>query len=1069
MMPPNEAHYVLPLSIPTVVVYLMALAAVGAWVASHRLVRPAGSLVKQALGLLLRGAVGFVAMLAAAQALQRGLVLATNWPIWPIALLGAAAVEIVLGLYTLERRTISRRAGRALAVLRVGLVALVIIMLSQPVRPWELDKTIQRYVAVLLDNSASMYVPDTQLAPWERLRLAEKFAADGVRRPYAIEKAVDELDRVRGDLTAQGEWLASLGTADAAARRSQLDSRRDSLAKAFATADKTVTEQTAALAKPLDSTLKLDAKVRDAIDDLRKKLTTQVRDRLAEAMTLTNKENAGTLEREQPRLLDTVRKTTADLADLVSKAAAVGQMVDEAAYAALPEAQRSQVDSIAARKRVALARDVLLSRPAPEAGKTEKEPSLLERLQKPYAVQMYTFASKIAELNAKEWAAAYKGPENPVADAASLPPEQQQTDLGGAIEKVMSDMGDRQLSGILLVTDGRSNAAKSVEPLVQRLAMQRVPVSSIVIGGTKPPIDAGIISVEAPEAIATRDKMLVIAEVKLDGLAGQEVKVTLMEGEKAVATQTVRVPGDTFRTRVKLSDEPATTGLHHYRVEVQKFEGEVLAANNQYPLTVSVTDERTKLLMIEERPRWEFRYIKNLFTSRDRTVRLQHVLFQPDRIEGVPQPPRVEASVARPIEEVEANALPKDEAEWMKFDVIILGDVGPKYLGEEPQRILRKFVTDRGGTLIVIAGQTYMPHVYAGTAFADLLPAILQRTEQPILAGPEKTFRIALTAEGRENVIMRQEVNPDENLEIWNAVPDIYWRHPILNTKEGATVLAYALPPSPPDFLPRKVSAEEAAANPLDEEAQRKRRNYERQNALLSYQSVAMGQVMLLSFDHTWRLRYRTGDTYHHRFWGQILRWATANKLPAGTETVKLGTDRTRYGPHAPVRVRAKLGQKDYTPIKSNDVAVNVFAGDQPVLRKQMQYLEDSPGMYVADLGEMPAGTYRVELEAPAARAVLAEQNVSKVVTEFSVEPSIPAEQTELVPDRGFLGRLASLTGGTLADPAHAETVLSSLGKPTEVQIEKHEYVIWDSWPLLVVMVLVATAEWLLRKKVGLA
>jgi hypothetical protein len=134
-----------------------------------------------------------------------------------------------------------------------------------------------------------------------------------------------------------------------------------------------------------------------------------------------------------------------------------------------------------------------------------------------------------------------------------------------------------------------------------------------------------------------------------------------------------------------------------------------------------------------------------------------------------------------------------------------------------------------------------------------------------------------------------------------------------------------------------------------------------------------------------------------------------------------------------------------------------------------MQYVENSPGLYAADLGEMPSGTYRVELDAPAAKAVLAEQGAAKVAMEFSVEPSTPAEQAELAPDRGLLSRLASLTGGTVCDPTRADRALASLGKPTEVQIERHEYVLWDSWPMLVLVILVATGEWLLRKKAGLA
>ncbi|MCX5683665.1 MAG: hypothetical protein NT049_08275, partial [Planctomycetota bacterium] len=304
---------------------------------------------------------------------------------------------------------------------------------------------------------------------------------------------------------------------------------------------------------------------------------------------------------------------------------------------------------------------------------------------------------------------------------------------------------------------------------------------------------------------------------------------------------------------------------------------------------------------------------------------------------------------------------------------------------------------------------------------------------------------------------------------IWDAVPDIYWRHPIMHAKEGATILAYAMPPTAPDFLPKKAAACAATAEAVGDAAMRQRRDFERENALIAYQSVAMGQVMFLAFDHTWRLRYLTGDTNHHRFWGQVLRWATANKLPAGTETVRIGTDRSRYAPAMPVRVRARLAKKDFTPITSDDVAVNIFTGDQLVMHRKLQYLENSPGMYAAEVGDLPAGNYRMELDAQAVKPILAAESASKVATEFSVEPSASAEQAELAPDRGMLTRLAGLTGGGVTDPTHADRILGSLGKPTEVQREPREYVLWDSWPLMIVMIMIATVEWLLRKKVGLA
>ena len=228
------------------------------------------------------------------------------------------------------------------------------------------------------------------------------------------------------------------------------------------------------------------------------------------------------------------------------------------------------------------------------------------------------------------------------------------------------------------------------------------------------------------------------------------------------------------------------------------------------------------------------------------------------------------------------------------------------------------------------------------------------------------------------------------------GVPEIYWRHPSVAAKEGATVLAYAVPPMAPAFLPQRGASTVASDEPIGEDVVRQRREFERTHALIAYHNVAMGKVMCLAFDRTWRLRYRIGDTYHHRFWGQVLRWATANKLPAGTETVKLGTDRTRYAPQAPVRIQAKLANKDYTPIVSEDVAVKIFAGGEQKLRKPLQYVANSAGMYEADLGDLPSGTYRAELDAPAAQPVLAQDSVTTVSVEFSVDPATPAEQAEI-------------------------------------------------------------------------
>jgi len=1085
MTAPTPDHVVLPESVPTPAVYALAAAAVGVWVGVHFLWRRPGGRLGRAVRFAGCVLVGFGAMEALWQAMQRGLVLATNWWLWPLSLAGALAVETVLALYARERQTVSRPVGLALAGTRALLVALVIVMLAQPVRPWNLDKSVQRWVAVLLDTSASMYVPDTQLAPGERLRLAERLDAEGPARPFALERAAEAIQSRRDDLSAQASWLAGLATADAESRSRQLADRRDAMLRTIVETRQTLVEHAQTLAAALKADLELDDKAAENLEALRNRLTGPVRETLNQAAALTADSDAGALETGRQRLLDILRRVVRDLDQAVPAIEALGASLDAAAYAALPREVRKRVDEVAARKRLALARDVLFAPPAPSGeAETPGRPegaeapeqdtaaagSLLDRLQERYSVQMYTFASEPTPADVATTAEAYAAGQGADADAADLPPEKQQTNLTAVFDEVMGRMADKRLSGILLLSDGRHNAPGSVEPLVRRLGIRQVPVSSIVFGGERPPIDAGIISVSAPETVAEGDRLLVRAQVKLDGLAGREVRVALREGEEQVDAETLRVPTDAYRARVRLADRPDETRLHRYTVAVQAFENEVLADNNRYPLAVTVSDERTQLLVVDGRPRWEFRYIKNLFASRDRSVHLQYVLIEPDEIAGVPAPPRVHASASHPMDEVEATALPTTEEEWMKFDAVILGDVSPDVLGEAEQEILKRFVQERGGTLVAIAGPRFIPHAYADGPLAEMLPVSVQASSGPAPAPPEEQFHLALTTDGRESVVMRQKVNPVENLKVWSGLPPIYWRHPGAPAKEGATVLAYALPPEPPDYMPAPGSDSAAAEPPVDAETLAQRRAFQRRRALISHHNVAAGRVLFLGFDRTWRLRYRVGDTYHHRFWGQVLRWATANKLPAGTRTVRIGTDRTRYAPGGTVGVTARIAREDFTPVTGrDDVAVDVYTGEEKVMHRTLAFVEGSPGRYEGNLGTLPAGTYRVVLNAPPADPILRRQNAEAVATEFSVDPATPAEQAELTPDRGLLSRLAGLTGGTVTDPARAERALEGLGPVTEVEIERREYVLWDSVPMLLLIVALATGEWLLRKKVGLA
>ncbi|NQT87716.1 hypothetical protein HQ560_13185, partial [bacterium] len=587
-------HQILPFVLSTPLTATLAVAAVAVWVALYRLVRVSAPLARVALSAA-RVAVGFCAILCVMAWVGRGLVFATNWPLWPLALGGAVCVEALLLLYALERQIVSRRVGFTLAALRVAIALLIIAMLAQPMRAVDFTRTLERYVAVLIDHSASMHVPDKQMNPSEKVRLAEALSDDAPHRPVRLEEAGAGLDDLSDALSQQIDWVAKLHEADAETRLEQLHAHGDTAQEALEELEGKVKALAEAVTRALANAGAIDAEARQALETLRGEIAGNVGSPLAKAAEMLDSDGLPQLGRDSGPLLALLRAASASLAKAEPRLHASAAALDTAFYAALSPEERAKVDAFAHKKRLALARAVLTHRPVERPGSSDTRPSLLEELTDRYgeAVRFYTFASKASEVTIEEGLVPANG------DTGELPEALQETDLAAALEKVASEMPADRLAGVVLLTDGRHNGPGAIEAMGRRMGLQRVPIASVLFGGSaRPTTDAAVVALDAPETVYAKDKVHLNAEIKLDGLKGKDVRVTLYDGDKPVDSEEIHVETDKLRTRIQLSDEPQDTGLHAYRVKIEETEGEVLAENNEFPLSVSVTDDQTRFLIV---------------------------------------------------------------------------------------------------------------------------------------------------------------------------------------------------------------------------------------------------------------------------------------------------------------------------------------------------------------------------------------------------------------------------------------------------------------------------------------
>lgn len=642
-----------------------------------------------------------------------------------------------------------------------------------------------------------------------------------------------------------------------------------------------------------------------------------------------------------------------------------------------------------------------------------------------------------------------------LSDADAIEGWDQATDIAGALNEVMEQVPPDQLAGVVLVSDGRHNRPGSIEDAARRYGILDAPIAVIASGSEIPPKDAAIVSVKAPDSVYLGDRVRMAAKLKFDGYRGKRAKVTLFSGDEELESREVAIPQDHHREEVRFRHVPDEGGIGEYRIVVSGLEDERFDNNNDWSFKTVVTDARTNVLIIEGAPRWEFRYLRNLFYGRDQSVHLQSVLLEPDRIVGQ-QEAKIPASASRPFGDSKATALPASEEEWRKFDVIIVGDLEVNALSDEQWEILRLCVTDRAALLVLIAGPRSMPHAFSSEAASQLIPVNYAASRRTYFGGKEK-FNFALTNIGKSHPITAQVEGRVRNEQVWAEFPELRWRHPITGIKDGAEVLLYAENSNKKKPVIRSGDRLNAALAEISN-----RRAREAENALLVTRQTGNGKVAMLLTDRTWRLREGVGDVFHHRFWGQLVRWGAGPNLRSGTKTARLGTDQLTYTGDDPVSIMARLREKNLAPIRDEELVAEIFREGEKVGTVPLNYRDGSNGIHQAKAGPYrEPGNYEVRLSGSELNEELA--------TNFRVVGSLSAtELAETTLNLPLLENIARLSGGRILEDGD-DNLASLFLSGGETREELRETALWDRWPLMLLLVILLTTEWVLRRRSGLS
>jgi len=233
------------------------------------------------------------------------------------------------------------------------------------------------------------------------------------------------------------------------------------------------------------------------------------------------------------------------------------------------------------------------------------------------------------------------------------------------------------------------------------------------------------------------------------------------------------------------------------------------------------------------------------------------------------------------------------------------------------------------------------------------------------------------------------------------------------------------------------------------------------------HQYYGFGQVLWIGIDSTWRWRHRIGDKYHHRFWGQLARWAAENKASAGNEFVRLSLDQSQIeiGEDGIVRARWQKKFLDDNPKMRAFVEIRRQPdnGGPPFARVELTGVEDQPLSMQARLADLPVGSWQVKLVAENA-----DLGADDLTTAIYVLDSNTTELSDLAANRELLTQIAEASGGELLLPDTIGRLVDILKPPEEEAETRDESTLWDHWLVLLAFFALLTVEWTIRKLNGL-
>jgi len=653
-----------------------------------------------------------------------------------------------------------------------------------------------------------------------------------------------------------------------------------------------------------------------------------------------------------------------------------------------------------------------------------------------------------------------------VADFQSLDFAGNGSSLTTSLATVAKRFQGLPLAGVLLFTDGNGT------DLSELPGEGLPPIFPVLPPSQSTSRDVNVQNVSVSQTNFESAPVVVRADVASAGFPGQDVVAILVdENNREIERQRAGLPEDGQPASFRFQLRPEKSGVSFYRVRAaianeandavsrsaERPSKEQTLANNERMFVVDRGGGPYRVLYVSGRPNWEFKFLHRAvqedkdvdmvallriarrqpkFVFQSAEERRRNQLFDGFEHPDEETAERHDEPVLVRVDTVDGEELrdgfPKAADELYRYHAVILDDIEAEFFTQDQLTLLRSFVNQRGGGLLMLGGpDSFAAGKYDRTPVGELLPVYLDRANVDLPA-TDVAYQLALTREGWLQPWVRTRETEEQERRRLAAVPAFKSISRVGTIKPGATILA-------------ELQGEDGTYPGL------------------VAQRFGKGRSAALLIGDYWRWnlhRENPEEDDFDRAWRQTVRWLVSD-VPGRVEVdVKRKSDSAAPAVELAIRVR----DPEFLPLDNAQVKIQIIDPTGKPLDLSGEPADREAGLYTTTYVSRQTGAYRAVVTATAPDG----SEIALREAGWTAQPAAE-EFARLAPNHELLASIAAKTGGEVVKADELASFVSGLSRRKAPITEPWIYPLWQH-PLYFLVALGCLAgEWGLRRWHGLA